>query len=175
MFWTSLSREGSLQRETTCTCHLSSRLPLRKRLNNSDSQGPVPKSPSRLSGELLLKMTSVALAYVDGWPRMSAHVRELTYTVFFQTSQRELAWINMTVDWFSFSSLQFCQCMLSPLESRSKTASFSARPGVLVAGIVQFLSLHLFYLVIPPLLGIPTTWPKLVKGSKTTLQLGTFI
>lgn len=66
MFWTSLSREGSLQRETTHTRHLSSRLPLRKRLNNSDSQGPVPKSPSRLSGELLLKMASIALAYIDG-------------------------------------------------------------------------------------------------------------
>lgn len=63
MFWTSLSREGPLQRETP---HLSSRLPLRKRLNNSDSQGPVPKSPSRLNGELLLKMASIALAYIDG-------------------------------------------------------------------------------------------------------------
>lgn len=69
---------------------------------------------------------------------------------------------------FSFSSLQSCQYILFPLESRSKAASFSARPGVLVAGIAQFLSLHLFYLVIPPLLGIPTACPKLVKGGKTT-------
>lgn len=79
------------------------------------------------------------------------HVRELAYTVYSDFSERTE--LNKHDCRFSFSSLQPCQYLLFPLESRGRAASFSAWSvggwHCAVSSTTFILLNH--YLVVPPL------------------------